>query len=150
METFGTGSFHLSVKNGGQKKRLEKITSIVACLAANQVCDQIRKDFQYNKPPLLSRVVSDKNTVEACIQFANEHRFLVGLACGTALCALYNGFVERILNYKETHDELRYDLPTSKDFHHNSHGPVVVIVCGGSEIDLDLINQYKEQFGISM
>lgn len=147
METEGTHSFNAAVKSGGQRRKIE-INSIVACLAASEVCDQIRKDFRYNKPPMLSRVVTDKDAVEACIQFANDHRFLVGLACGTALCGMYNGFADRILSELEPEVDTKYDRPVSKEFAHNKDGPVVIIICGGSEIDLNLIVQYRNQFQI--
>jgi len=145
-ETVGTDSFNVAVKAGGEQVRLDKITSIVTCLSANEVCPQILADFKASKPPILSRLVTDKEAVESCAKFANDHRFLVGTACGATLSTMYNGMVERILNHDEKEHETIFDKVNNLDFNHNTDGPVVVIVCGGSEISIDILNQLRKQF----
>lgn len=146
METEGTDSFNIAVKTGGDPVRLEKITSIVTCLSANEVCPQILADFKASKPPILSRLVTDREAVEACTRFLDDHRFLVGTACGATLSSLYNGMLQRILNHDEKEHEIIFDKVNNLDFSHNSDGPVVVIVCGGSEITMDALNELRKQF----
>src|SRR5699024_10496368 len=85
LETEGTGSFNIAVKAGGEPTRLPEINSIVTCLSANEVCPQILTDFKASKTPILSRLATDEDAVQACICFDADHRILVGTACGTGL-----------------------------------------------------------------
>nr|XP_027205562.1 NADH dehydrogenase [ubiquinone] iron-sulfur protein 2, mitochondrial-like [Dermatophagoides pteronyssinus] len=101
METEGTHSFNICVKNGGRRTRLDKITSLVSSLAANEVCEQVVKYFRENQPQILSRLITDAEAAKTCIHFANDHRFIIGLACATSIAAIYTGIVERILTKKE-------------------------------------------------
>ena len=94
----------------------------------------------------MSRLVTDQDAVEACVRFANDHRFVVGTACGTTLSTLYNGMVERILNNDEEVHETIYDNVNNLDFNHNTDGPIVVIVCGGSEMTFDSLIELRKQF----
>lgn len=144
-ETVGTNSFNVSVK-AGKLVRLEEITSIATCLSANEVCSQIVKDLKAGKPPMISRLVTDQDAVSACHSFANDHRFLVGTACGAALSAAYSGMAGRILNQDELSHETIYDTVNNLDFNHNTDGPIVIIVCGGSEISIESLKQMKKQF----
>jgi L-serine/L-threonine ammonia-lyase len=52
---------------------------------------------------------------------------LVEPACGAALAVLYT-------------ERLRKELPPAGD------GPIVVVVCGGSGVNIELLQQWKEQF----
>ncbi|KAJ6221551.1 hypothetical protein RDWZM_000096 [Blomia tropicalis] len=146
METVGTHSFNACVKAGGVKARLDKITSIVTCLGATEVCDQIVNDFNESRPPILSRLITDAEAIDACVQFANDHRMVVGPACGTAMAALYRGFVKRILNNDEEEHEAIYDKVNNLVYNQNSDGPIVAIVCGGCEISFDTMNDLKKEF----
>ena len=58
------------------------------------------------------------------LEFANDHRILVEPACGAALAAIYSKKVQF------------------------EKGPVVVEVCGGSGVNLDLLQQWKVQFDL--
>lgn len=146
LETVGTDSFNVAVKAGGEPVRLDKITSIVTCLSANEVCPQILDDFKASKPPILSRLVSDQDAVQACVKFLDDHRFLVGTACGATLSSLYIGMLQRILNHDEQEHETIFDKANNLDYSHNTDGPVVVIICGGSEIQLDSLLELRKQF----
>lgn len=54
-------------------------------------------------------------------QFARDHRILVEPACGAALAVLYSGLTKF------------------------SKGPVVVEVCGGSGVTIDLLREWKDK-----
>ena len=73
-----------------------------------------------------SLVVSDRDAVDSCLQFADQHRFLVEPACGAALSAFY------VTKYYE--DVIR------------KYKNVVVVVCGGSVINFDLLSSMKKDY----
>ena len=147
METEGTHSFNICVKNGGRRTRLDKITSLVSSLAANEVCEQVVKYFRENQPQILSRLITDAEAAKTCIHFANDHRFIIGLACATSIAAIYTGIVERILTKKKDLSESLSDKKGEPEINDNK-GPIVVIVCGGCEISLNHLKEYRDLFGL--
>jgi L-serine/L-threonine ammonia-lyase len=121
-ETTGTASLATAVKE--QKRiRLDKIDSIAVTLGAKQICQQAFDWTQ--KHPVFPQTVSDKEAVNACLNFADDHRFLVEPACGASLALLYEKrpILERFNN-------------------------IVVIVCGGSGVNLELLRGWQKQFGL--
>lgn len=108
--------------------------------------------------PILSHVVTDKEAVTASIKFAgnilhyvpsphvpspphvpslpssDDHRMLVSPACGAALAAVYGAIISDL--------QKAHKLPMSLS-------NVVVVVCGGNEVSLDLIQSWKETYGIT-
>lgn len=62
---------------------------------------------------------------------ARDHRLLVEPACGAALAVLYS-------------DRLRQEM----DILGGGDGPIVVEVCGGSGVNLDLLHQWKTDFDL--
>jgi len=71
---------------------------------------------------------TDEEAVDACVRFAKDHRMLVEPACGAALAVVYS-------------ERLRKScLETVGD------GPIVVEVCGGSGVDIDLLHGWKQEF----
>lgn len=150
METVGTGSFNGMVKAGGERVILPFIDSIVTSLSVAQVNPRTAQVFLESSPVLLSRLVTDKDAVSACVQFADDHRLLVGSACGTTLAAVYDGIVERVLENDEEEHETIYDKVTvQEELTRNNHdGPVVVIVCGGAEISLEVLATTRNQFNV--
>lgn len=151
METTGTGSFNAMVRAQGKCVKLEpnSMHSSIACsLKEPQVIEKVSQCFLESKPPLLSRLVADKDAVAACLRFANDHRFLVGPACGTTLAAVYGGVVGRLLTNDESEHETIFDRIDHEDFNHGNDGPVVVIVDGGAEISLEVLAEYKRQFAL--
>ncbi|XP_054156367.1 serine dehydratase-like [Oppia nitens] len=133
METDGANSLNAAVLAGGQPVRLPAITSVATCLGSLIICDQLADDYRKSQPPVLSHLVNDKQAVDACIRFANEHRFLVEPACGASLAALYTGLVSKLF---------------ADSCGKYSDGPVVVIVCGGCDVTLDKLSDWKQQFNL--
>ena len=60
-------------------------------------------------------------------QLARDHKLLVEPACGAALAVLYS-------------DRLRQEMFTNFP---SDGGPIVVELCGGSGVTLDLLQQWK-------
>lgn len=125
VETLGADSLHQSVK-AKYLVTLPGITSIATSLGATQVCcSALAYALEEN---VSSLVVSDKQAVSACLQFAEEERMLVEPACGASLAVIYSGLLREVLG------EVREDMK------------VVVVVCGGSNVGLDLLVKYKQDF----
>ncbi|ETO03004.1 l-serine ammonia-lyase [Reticulomyxa filosa] len=117
-ETIGCESFYQSFI---QKKlvTLESITSIATTLGARQ----IQKDcltFVQDKH-CVPLTVTDAQTIEAIGLFLNDHKILVEPACAASLALVYQ------------------QHPVFQQFQH-----IVIEVCGGSGIDLQLLQNKVE------
>ncbi|MDQ3233745.1 MAG: pyridoxal-phosphate dependent enzyme, partial [Pseudobdellovibrionaceae bacterium] len=116
-ETFGAASFARSLQ-AGTPITLEKIDSVAHSLGAKKIADQVfdmAKRFRIH-PELFS----DRQAVDACLQFADDHRLLVEPACGAALAAAYQA------------------LPLL-----SSARQVLIIVCGGSAVTLEKLRDWQ-------
>jgi L-serine/L-threonine ammonia-lyase len=132
-ETQGAASFAASWQ-ANEMVRLDKIDTIATSLGALQVTPETllrSNEYQVSlSGKVVSAVCTDAEAVQACLAFANDHRLLVEPACGAALAVLYSerlraGFLKA--------------LPPD-------NAPVVVEVCGGSGVSLDLLQQWKQEF----
>jgi L-serine/L-threonine ammonia-lyase len=118
VETEGTASLATSLAQG-RLVTLERITGVATSLGAKTVA---REAFERaRRHPVQSVVVTDGEAIDACVQFADEHRCLVEPACGASLA-------------------LAYSRPESLARAES----VVIIVCGGMGITLDRIQEWKE------
>ena len=79
----------------------------------------------------ISYVCTDAEAIDACVKSANEHRMLVEPVCGASLAPLYS---ERL------HSKLLEELQGDND------SAIVVEVCGGSCVKLELLEGWKAQF----
>ncbi|KAL5478183.1 hypothetical protein EMCRGX_G025076 [Ephydatia muelleri] len=131
METQGAHSFAACVQANAWVE-LNEITSIAKTLGAKRVS---KRSYEWlSLHPILSHVVTDKEAVTASIKFADDHRMLVSPACGAALAAVYGAIISDL--------QKAHKLPMSLS-------NVVVVVCGGNEVSLDLIQSWKETYGIT-
>lgn len=129
METEGANCLRAAL-DAGKPVSIGEITSIAKTLGAlcvTQGVFELKQDIQ-----LSSHVVSDKQAVEACINFADHHRMLVEPSCGAALAAGYSGLIQRL---KENNFIKK-------------RGPVVFIVCGGNIVSMDNLIEWKKHFKI--
>ncbi|XP_034531146.1 serine dehydratase-like [Notolabrus celidotus] len=127
METVGADCFNAAVK-AGRVVTLDDITSEAKCLGARTVCEKAFEYSQCSDLTIISELVTDQQTLQAVETFLDEERVLVEMACGAALAAVYRGLIKRL------QDEGR--LPALL-------GPLVVIVCGGSSIDMKELTRLK-------
>jgi L-serine/L-threonine ammonia-lyase len=131
VETEGAASF-AAAKAAGHIVKLEKIATVATSLGALAVTPAVIDRASLAARNTRSIVVSDAEAVAACLRLADEHRFLVEPACGAALAAVYSDrHIKRILDLAPTRGFIR---------------KVVVIVCGGSAVNLDLLHLWREKY----
>lgn len=130
METEGADSLAQSLKKGGLV-RLPAITSIATSLGAAQVCE---KAFEWGqRKEVTSCVFSDAEAGMGSVCFADDERILVEAACGVSVAPAYNGTLSSLL-----FPELSPD-----DF---SKLNIVIIVCGGSNVTLQMLDGYRTKY----
>ena len=128
-ETEGAASFGQAWEKG-ELVTLPAITSIATSLGALQVTPvamERARQHQEAGGTLNSAICTDAEAIHACIQFSLDHRLLVEPACGAALAVAYS---ERL--------RTRYLS--------GIQGPIVLEVCGGSGVTMDLLTQWKTEF----
>ncbi|NXN17664.1 SDSL protein, partial [Indicator maculatus] len=129
-ETWGAHSFHVALE-AGQLISLPDITSVAKCLGAKMVAARALECAQ--ECQVISQVVEDTEAVQAVEEFLDDERMLVQPACGAALALLYTGRLQRL--------QAEGRLPTLLS-------SVVVVVCGGSSIQLAQLRALKSQVGL--
>ena len=118
LETKGADSFAQAMA-AGELVTLPGITSIATTLGARTVCRQaLEAARKHSVTPL---VVSDRQALDACISFAEDHRVLVEPACGAALAAGYAALG-----------------PVTE------HDPVLFIVCGGAAVTPRMLTEWDQ------
>jgi len=117
VETQGTASLHASIV-AKQHVELDQVSGIATTLAAKKVCQNAFEVSQALE--VRSLVVSDQDTVDACLKFIDDHRILVEPACGATLSVLY----DQAIQFK----------PADQ---------VLVIVCGGAGITLETLQAFN-------
>lgn len=122
VETEGAASLNAALQ-AGQPVKLDKIETIATTLGARQICDELFQRAQHQ--PVQSVTVTDKQAVNACLQFLDDHHVLVEPACGAALAVAYE------------------QLPIIKQYE-----SVLVVVCGGVGISFQQMLDYKQHFGL--
>ena len=105
VETEGAASFN-QASIAGKPVELDRICTIATSLGAKSVCQNASE--LYHQRPINSTLVSDKDALNACRQFIDDHRLVVEPACGASLSIGY------------THHHIL------KDFEN-----VLIVVCGG-------------------
>lgn len=118
VETSGAASF-AAAKAAGKPVKLNSIDTIATSLGALSVTGATLKSTVLTE----SIVVSDADAISACLRLAQDFRILVEPACGAALAVVYS-------------DEYWRRIA--------AEGPVVVVVCGGSAVSLELIDEWKK------
>ena len=126
VETFGAESLAQSVRRG-ELVTLPGITSVATSLGAVRVAEQAFKEAL--KPNVATVVIEDAEACASSWRFADDERILVEPACGASIALAYDGRLEKYL----------------KGF--SSETKVVIIVCGGSRINLQMMEDYKHRFG---
>ncbi|KAI1438693.1 tryptophan synthase beta subunit-like PLP-dependent enzyme [Xylaria sp. CBS 124048] len=86
---------------------------------------------------LISAVVSDAEAVSACVRFLDDARLLVEVACGATLSSAYSGGAL-----------LRAALGRGMDDETWACMNIVMVVCGGSSISMDMLGKYRMEFGV--
>ncbi len=119
VETEGTASFASSIQ-AGHLVTLDKISSVATTLGARTAAATALEWSRHHA--ITSWVVTDREAIDACLRFLDDHRVLVEPACGAALSLVY--------------------------FHAQAlagHDPIVVIVCGGAGVTRALLDKWDAQ-----
>ncbi|KAK1778341.1 tryptophan synthase beta subunit-like PLP-dependent enzyme [Copromyces sp. CBS 386.78] len=134
IETVGADCFNQSVQ-AGKLVKIKGVTSIAASLGALQVS---RKTWEWREQVgeenLVSATVTDAEAAMASVRFADEHRMLVEVSCGATLAPAYNGDLKKYMGKGLSDEEWK-------------NVNVVMVVCGGSHISVDVLQQYREEYG---
>ncbi|KAK4138704.1 tryptophan synthase beta subunit-like PLP-dependent enzyme [Trichocladium antarcticum] len=134
VETVGADSLNASVR-AGELVTLPGITSIATSLGARRVSEKSWEWVQKAGPGLISSTVTDREAAVGCVRFLDDARILIEASCGATLATLYNGDLRRYLG----------DGLTDAEWAERN---VVVVVCGGSNISWEILEEYKKTFGI--
>lgn len=119
VETEGAASFAASVR-AGRLVTLDRITSIATTLGARRVA---ARTLEWTKEHTITPwVVTDRQAVDACLRFADDHRVLVEPACGAALSTAYQPAAGLA-----------------------GHDPVIIIVCGGAGVTRELLEKWDRE-----
>ena len=115
-ETEGSNCLARSLQ-AGKLVTLDSIDSIAKSLGALTPASAALE--QSKKHRVESFVCTDRSALDACLAFADQHRLIVEPACGAALASVY-----------ERAEALQ------------SFGSILVVVCGGVGVSLDLLHQW--------
>ncbi|KAL2177912.1 tryptophan synthase beta subunit-like PLP-dependent enzyme [Thermothelomyces heterothallicus CBS 202.75] len=135
VETVGAESLYASVQ-AGELVTLPAITSIATSLGARRVSE---KTWEWAKKggkdgSLICSTVTDKEAAMACVRFLDDARILIEVACGATIATAYNGDLRRYLGKDLTDEEW-------------AARNVVLVVCGGSNTSLEILEKYKATYG---
>jgi L-serine/L-threonine ammonia-lyase len=132
METEGADSLAHSLRNQKLSK-LDAITSIATSLGATQVA---RKAYEWaQRPEVTSCVFSDAEAAMASVSFADDERIIVETACGVSIAPAYNDTLHMIL----------FPQLSESEFEKIN---IVIVVCGGSNVTLDILEGYRQKYGL--
>ena len=132
-ETYGADSLAQAVANG-DLVTLPAITSIATSLGSPTISQRSfdiatafskHKNGEGNAVKVELQVFTDAQVVSTCRQFLDDHRLLVEPACAAALSVVYEnpGSLKSI-----------------------GGKPVAVIVCGGSGVSFDILDNWSKEF----
>jgi L-serine/L-threonine ammonia-lyase len=126
-ETKGADSLHRSLQEG-ELITLPKVTSIAKSLGIVRVPQQAFDVARHSKN-VTSLVLEDAEAAMGCWRLADDERLIVEPACGVSVALVYDGRLRKLV----------------KDF--SPETKVVIVVCGGSKISLDILVEYKRLYG---
>ncbi|CAK7204067.1 catabolic L-serine/threonine dehydratase [Sporothrix eucalyptigena] len=142
VETAGAESLAASVA-AGELVTLPGISSIATSLGCIRVAERTYQWYRQRPKSVVPVVVSDAAAVDAIVRFLDDTRLLVEPACGAALAPLYT---------KASPDSgislLRQSLGGGMSDVAWAEHNVVMVVCGGSNISLDILAGFRERFGV--
>lgn len=129
VETAGADSLAQSLA-AGELVTLPHLTSIATSLSASRVAARAFSLAQL--PNVMSVVLQDAEAAMGCWRLADEERMLVEPACGASVALCYGGRLRRLVPGLG---------PESR---------VVVVVCGGSNVTLEMLVEYRRMYGSSV
>ncbi|ROW06139.1 hypothetical protein VMCG_04609 [Cytospora schulzeri] len=134
VETIGGDSLNASVR-AGELVTLPAITTIATSLGATRVAEEAFAWTQRAGADLISAVVTDKEAVVGMTRFLDDARILVESSCGATIATAYNGDLRGYLGKGLTDGEW-------------AEQNIVLVVCGGSNINLAMLEKYRKEFSV--
>jgi L-serine/L-threonine ammonia-lyase len=136
VETAGAASLDAAVR-AGKLVTLPAITSVASSLGATRVAGKALEWALRGKEDgtLCTAVVSDADAVRGALGLLDDARLLVEPACGATIAPAYNGELRRLLGQGLDDEEW-------------SRRNIVLVVCGGSHISLEILLGLKKRFGV--
>lgn len=128
METKGADSLARSLEKD-HLVTLPAITSIATSLGAARVAAHAFELVRARPHVVVSAVLSDTDAVMGCWQLADEERLLVEPACGVSVAVCFGGRLRRL-------------LPGL-----NGGSRVVIVVCGGSNVGVEALVEWRKVYG---
>lgn len=128
VETKGADSLAESLALGHHTS-LPGITSLATSLGATTVSERTY-ELATTRKQIKSVVLSDDEAAMGCWRLADDERLIVELACGVNVALCYGGRLEKALGRPVRKDE-----------------KVLIVVCGGSAVTIDMIAGWKQEFG---
>lgn len=126
METTGADSLNQALR-AGEVITLPKITSAATSLGCVRVSS---KTFELaQRPNVSSLVLDDAEAAKGCCQLFEHEGLMVELTVGVNVPVCYDGLLQEVLGDRKTL---------------NSTSKVVIVVCGGSDISLDMLAAWRE------
>ena len=120
VEVEGAPALRRAVE-AGHPVELEKIDTLANTLAGRHISQQTMDYIKTHT--ILSHLTTDERAANAVLEFVEDFRVLVELACGAPM-------------------SVAYDLPEIVAPYQN----VVIVACGGAGVNLPLLLRYKELF----
>ena len=128
LETRGADSLNKSLVEG-EHVTLSGITSKATSLGATRVSDRTY-ELATTKTQVKSVVLTDAEAAMGSWRLAEDERMMVELACGVNVALCYGGRLGKALG-----------RPVRKD------DKVVIVLCGGSNVTIDMLSDWKQEFG---
>ncbi|KAK1977141.1 pyridoxal-phosphate dependent enzyme [Colletotrichum cereale] len=135
VETVGADSLNASVR-AGEHVTLPGITSIASSLGAARVATKAW-EVARDTPGFKSVTVTDAEAAMACVRFVDDARLVVEVACGATIAIVYNGALRKQLGCAVSDKEW-------------AEKNIVLIVCGGSHVNMEILEEYRATYGIAV
>ena len=127
LETEGADSLYQSV-HAREHITLERISSIATSLGARKVADKTYEYATQEGNNVICERLSDSEAILGCIELAEWERVLVEPACGINVAVCMNGRLAKLIPDLKQADK------------------VVVVVCGGSNVNIDMMAKWKSEY----
>jgi L-serine/L-threonine ammonia-lyase len=101
-------------------------------------------------PNVISKVVSDGMAARSCIRMAEDERVLVEAACGASLAAVYEVGLKKMMPHLTRESKVVVIVCGGKSMCEpcNHRTSLLTYECTGSNINLEMLAQYKKEYGI--
>ncbi|KAG9012630.1 hypothetical protein FRB90_006550 [Tulasnella sp. 427] len=123
--------------HGVKVAHLHRLTSQALCLGATSPAPGVMRLALDRHGPVRCVCTTDEMSMKAGIQYLNEQKQLVELACATALVPAYDRRILRSVGVLQDSQAGEIKRPL-----------VVFIVCGGANVNLDDMVDYQQQLKV--